>query len=166
MSFPQTRLRRLRKTKNLRRLLAEHSLSVDDVIFPLFICPGSKVKKEISSMPGIFQISPDQVISECQEIVDLGIPGVLLFGLPEYKDAEGSSSCQEDGVVQQSIRLIKKAFPDLLISADVCFCEYTDHGHCGVLQGQELHNDATLVNLKNKQYHLQKQVQMWLLHRG
>ncbi len=146
--FPQSRMQRLRQNTRLRALVRETQLTPQDLVYPLFIHHGTGLKNPIQSMPGCFQQSVDQLESEIAEIVQLKIPAVLLFGLPEYKDAQGSSSWQEQGVVQQAIRKIKALAPELLIIADVCFCEYTDHGHCGIMNSQsDNHNldaDATL----------------------
>jgi porphobilinogen synthase len=147
MSFPETRPRRLRQLPALRRLVRETTLSADNFIYPLFICPGKGIRKEISSMPGQFHLSVDQVAQEAEEIAKLGIPGVLLFGLPEKKDDVGSEAWHGDGVVQRAIRAIKKATPDLTVMVDACFCEYTTHGHCGVIMNGDVDNDATLENL-------------------
>jgi porphobilinogen synthase len=139
------RPRRLRNHPKLRALLSETTLTVNDLVQPLFITHGANVHKPISTMPGQAQFSVDKVGDEAKAIADLGIPAVLLFGIPESKDAEGSSSWQDDGVIQQAIREIKKTAPDLLVIADVCFCEYTDHGHCGVLcEKSTVDNDKTL----------------------
>jgi porphobilinogen synthase len=137
-------MRRLRRTEGLRRLVRETTLQVDDLVMPLFVVPGSGVANPVKSMPGIAQLSVDKAVQECQRIADLGIPAVLLFGVPEFKDATGSSAWKEDGVVQQAVRAIKRAVPDLVVITDVCLCEYTDHGHCGVVVGTEVDNDATL----------------------
>jgi porphobilinogen synthase len=147
MSFPQIRLRRLRRTPALRRLVRETRLSVDDFVLPLFCCPGFGVDRPVGSMPGVFQQSVDRLVEGCRAAQGDGISAVLLFGLPESKDAEGSSSWSPDGIVQKALRALKEALPDLVLIADVCFCEYTDHGHCGVLEGQAVDNDATLANL-------------------
>ncbi len=144
MNFPLIRKRRLRKNENLRRLVRETRVSVDDFIFPLFVCPGNNVKNKISSMPGNFQMSVDLIVEECGQISDLGIPGVILFGIPETKDEIGSSSWSETGVVQRAVAGIKKAHPNLLVVTDVCLCEYTSHGHCGVVRDGEVINDETL----------------------
>jgi porphobilinogen synthase len=144
MSFPVHRPRRLRHTEKLRSLVRENRLSTAGFIYPMFVCAGSKVRNEVSSMPGVYQQSADQMVEECREVESLGIPGVILFGLPESKDPEGKSSLAADGVVQRAIEAIKKAKLDLLVITDVCLCEYTDHGHCGVLNGHEIVNDATL----------------------
>jgi porphobilinogen synthase len=147
MSFPETRPRRLRRTGALRRLIRETTLSPDNFICPLFVCPGNGVRREISSLPGQFHFSVDQVVREAKEISDLGIPSVILFGLPQKKDEVGSESWHSDGVVQNAIRGIKKAAPDLAIVVDACFCEYTTHGHCGVVTDGVVDNDATCDNL-------------------
>ncbi len=147
MNYPDYRPRRMRRTEGLRRLMRETRLSVDDFIYPLFVVPGSGVEKPISSMPGQFNLSVDKAVEWAGKAADLGIPGVLLFGIPEHKDAVGSESWKDNGVVQKAIRAIKKAHPALTVMADACFCEYTDHGHCGVLHHGELDNDASLENL-------------------
>lgn len=152
MSFPENRPRRLRRTANLRRLVRETSLSVDNLIFPLFVCPGKGVRREIASLPGQFHLSVDQLGREAEEIAKLGIPAVILFGLPERKDDVGSEAWHPEGIVQRAIRAIKRAVPDLVVAADCCFCEYTTHGHCGVILEKKgprsvVDNDATLENL-------------------
>jgi len=144
MSFPTHRGRRLRRNEALRGLVRETRLSAAGLIYPMFVCPGQKVRQEVSSMPGIFQQSADQIVEECREVESLGIPGVILFGLPEKKDARGMSSIAADGVVQRAIEAIRKAKLKLLVITDVCLCEYTDHGHCGVIEDGEVANDATL----------------------
>ncbi len=145
MSFPEDRLRRLRRTATWRRLVRETVLSVDDLVFPMFIVPGENVATPISSMPGMEQLSVDRAVQEAREAFELGIPAVILFGLPVHKDAEGSEGYEPDGIVPRAIRAIKEESPDLLVWADVCLCEYTDHGHCGVLtESGEVDNDATL----------------------
>ncbi len=144
MSFPTHRGRRLRRNEALRGLVRETRLCAAGLIYPMFVCPGQKVRQEVSSMPGVFQQSADQIVQECREVESLGIPGVILFGLPEKKDARGMSSVAADGVVQRTIEAIRKAKLKLLIITDVCLCEYTDHGHCGVIEDGEVANDATL----------------------
>ena len=144
MYFPEYRPRRLRRTENLRRLVRETRLSVDQLIYPLFVMPGSGVKNPVASMPGVFQFSVDKLIEEVRSVVELDIPGVLLFGLPEKKDERGSEAHAENGPVQQAVRAIKEAWPELTVITDVCLCEYTSHGHCGILEGTEVLNDATL----------------------
>jgi porphobilinogen synthase len=147
MSFPVQRPRRLRRSEALRGLVRETRLSTAGLIYPLFVCPGEKVKQEVGSMPGVFQQSVDRIVEECREVEALGIPGVILFGLPETKDARGSSSLLKDGVVQRAVSAIRKANLKLLVITDVCLCEYTDHGHCGVIEGDEVVNDATVAIL-------------------
>ncbi len=147
MNFPITRLRRLRHHPILRDLIREHTLSLNDFVLPLFIKEGNNIKQPISSMPDHYQWSVDQLDAELKEITDLGIKAVLLFGIPKHTDAQGSSSWQDDGIIQQAIRKIKCHTSDLLVITDVCFCEYTDHGHCGVIVNQQVDNDTTLVNL-------------------
>jgi porphobilinogen synthase len=144
MEFPAYRPRRLRRNETLRRMVRETRLSVDQLILPLFVVPGSGVENPIGSMPGVAQRSVDKTVEECRAVADLGIPAVILFGLPERKDATGSHAYREDGVVPAAVRAIKKALPELMVITDVCLCEYTDHGHCGVLADQEVDNDATL----------------------
>src|SRR5216683_5071400 len=144
MSFPVHRLRRLRKSELLRGLVRETRLSVANFVYPMFVCPGSNIRQEVSSMPGVFQQSADKIVEDCREVELLGIPGVILFGLPETKDARGASSLQKDGVVQRAIEAIRKAKLSLVVLTDVCLCEYTDHGHCGVIEHGEVANDATL----------------------
>jgi porphobilinogen synthase len=144
MSFPTHRPRRLRRNAALRSLVRETRLSAAGLIYPMFVCPGQKVRQEVGSMPGVFQQSADEIVEECREVESLGIPGVILFGLPEKKDARGMSSTAADGVVQRAIEAIRKAKLKLLVITDVCLCEYTDHGHCGVIENGEVANDATL----------------------
>jgi porphobilinogen synthase len=144
MSFPTHRGRRLRRNEALRGLVRETRLSAAGLIYPMFVCPGQKVRQEVSSMPGVFQQSADEIVEECREVESLGIPGIILFGLPEKKDARGMSSIAADGVVQRAIEAIRKAKLKLLVITDVCLCEYTDHGHCGVIEDGEVANDATL----------------------
>ncbi|UCE94126.1 MAG: porphobilinogen synthase [Flavobacteriaceae bacterium] len=141
------RTRRLRKTENIRRLVRENRLHIDDLIYPLFIEEGKGIENEIPSMPGIKRYSLDTVSKELDEVTELGIPAVLLFGIPAAKDEIGSETWNEQGVIQQAIRLIKKHYPDLYVITDVCFCEYTSHGHCGIIHDNDVDNDATLVNL-------------------
>jgi len=147
MNFPDYRPRRMRRTESLRRMMRETRLSVDDLIYPLFVVPGSGVDKPIASMPGQSNLSVDKAVDAAARAADAGIPAVLLFGIPERKDAVGSEAWAANGVVQQAIKAIKKKLPALTVIADACFCEYTDHGHCGVLHDGELDNDTSLENL-------------------
>ena len=144
MRFPIYRARRLRRNANFRRLVRETKLSVDDLIMPLFIVPGTRVTNPIASMPGIAQLSIDRAVEEGKAIRDLGIPGVILFGIPEHKDAIGSDAYNDHGIIQRALAALKEQVPGLLLITDVCFCEYTDHGHCGIVKGQDVDNDATL----------------------
>jgi porphobilinogen synthase len=144
MSFPVHRPRRLRKTEILRGLVRETRLSASSFIYPMFVCAGTAIRQEVSSMPGVFQQSPDQILEDCHEVESLGIPGVILFGLPETKDPRGASSLPQTGVVQRAIAAIRQAKLNLVIITDVCLCEYTDHGHCGVIENGEVANDPTL----------------------
>jgi porphobilinogen synthase len=147
MSFPKHRPRRLRRSEALRSLVRETRLTTAGLIYPMFVCPGTKVRTEVSSMPGVYQQSVDQIVEECREVESLGIPGIILFGLPESKDARGTSSTSAQGVVQRAIEAIRKAKLKLLLITDVCLCEYTDHGHCGVIENGEVANDPTLAIL-------------------
>ena len=148
MSFPVHRPRRLRRNENFRRMVRETQLRVDDLIMPLFIVPGAGVENPIRSMPGIAQLSVDRALEECKQIQDLGIPGVILFGIPDEKDVVGSDAYNADGIIQRALRALKEEVPGLTLITDVCLCEYTDHGHCGVIKGrggtQDVDNDATL----------------------
>jgi porphobilinogen synthase len=142
--FPATRLRRLRKTAALRNLVRETSLSKDDLMYPLFVVEGENVKREISSMPGQYQMSVDNVLRECEELLNLGLSSTLLFGIPAEKDEVGSGAYADDGIIQKAVRAIKNRFPEMLVVTDVCLCEYTSHGHCGVIEDEYVQNDKTL----------------------
>jgi porphobilinogen synthase len=144
MTFPVQRPRRLRRSEGLRGLVRETRLSAAGFVYPMFACPGKNVRTEVSSMPGIYQQSADQIAEECREVAALGIPAVILFGLPEHKDETGSESASAQGAVQRSIEAIRKAKLDVLVITDVCLCEYTSHGHCGVVKDGEVLNDPTL----------------------
>jgi porphobilinogen synthase len=144
MFFPENRPRRLRRNETLRRMVRETRLSAADFIYPLFAVPGSGVRDPVGSMPGVFHLSVDQLVQEAEEVKALGIPAILLFGIPEKKDEMGSGAYGEDGVVQRAVRELKKNVSDLLLVTDVCMCEYTSHGHCGVIREGEVDNDATL----------------------
>ncbi len=145
LSFPTTRLRRLRRTPLLRKMVQETSLSARQFIYPLFVCPGSGVKREIGSMPGNYHFSVDRIAQECKEAAGLGIPAVLLFGIPETKDEKGSGACGEQAIVARAVREIRKELKDeIVIVCDVCLCEYTSHGHCGMLKNGAVDNDSTL----------------------
>ncbi|MBL4745753.1 MAG: porphobilinogen synthase [Flavobacteriaceae bacterium] len=141
------RTRRLRKTEGIRRLVRENKLTIDDLIYPLFIEEGTNIEKEIVSMPGIKRWSLDTLHKELDEVVALDIPAVLLFGIPTEKDEIGKETWDDNGIMQQAIRYIKKNYPSLYVITDVCFCEYTSHGHCGVIHNNDVDNDATLLNL-------------------
>ena len=149
MTFPTQRPRRLRRSEALRSLVREMQLSTHGLLYPMFACPGKKVRTEVSSMPGIFQQSPDQIVEECREVADLGIPGVILFGLPEHKDETGSEAASPKAAVQRSIEAIREAKLNLLVVTDVCLCEYTSHGHCGVIKDGQILNDPSLELLAN-----------------
>ena len=141
------RTRRLRKTENIRRLVRENKLTVDDLIYPLFIREGENIEKEIVSMPGIKRFSLDTISKELDEVVELNIPAVLLFGIPSEKDDTGSETWNDNGIMQKAVRFIKKNYPSLYVITDVCFCEYTSHGHCGIIHDNDVDNDATLPNI-------------------
>ena len=144
MPYPTTRPRRLRVTSTLRRMVSETALAPDDFIYPLFVVHGAGVRRPISSMPGICQLSVDEAVAEAGQALGLGIPAVLLFGVPAVKDAVGSENFADDGIVQQATRALKAANPGLLVIVDLCMCEYTDHGHCGIIRDGRVDNDATL----------------------
>ncbi len=147
MPFPQSRNRRLRRTQTLRRMARETTVSPDDLVLPLFVVPGLDVKHQIASMPGCYHFSQDLLVAEAASAFDLGIPAVLLFGLPSNKDEIGSEAWADDGVIQSAVRRLKHEIPDLAVITDVCLCEYTSHGHCGVLENGEVLNDETLALL-------------------
>ncbi len=147
MGYPDERLRRLRQSSSLRCMTRETHLHRSDLIYPLFVVEGTDIRDEVPSMPGVFRFSPDRLSREANEIAGLGISSVILFGIPAHKDPEGSSARDENGVVQQAIRTIKGETPELVVITDVCLCEYTSHGHCGVLRDQEVDNDETLKRL-------------------
>jgi len=144
MQFPEYRSRRVRKNENFRRLVRETKLSVDDLVYPLFAVPGKSVKKPINSMPGQFQLSVDYIAREARDAFELGIPALLLFGIPSKKDEQGTGAFAKDGIVQQAVKRIKNEVPDMLVITDVCLCEYTSHGHCGILEKGQVQNDLTL----------------------
>ncbi len=142
--FPQLRLRRLRRTEPLRKMVRETRVNIEDLIYPLFVVSGQRVKEEIESMPGNFHLSVDQLSQEAEEILRLGIPAIILFGLPETKDELGSAAYASNGIIQKAVREIKRAVPDLIVITDVCLCQYTSHGHCGVIDDDYVSNDKTL----------------------
>jgi porphobilinogen synthase len=144
MNFPDYRPRRLRKNENFRRMIRETKLSVDDLVYPLFVVPGKDRKKPINAMPGNFQMSVDHLLKEVQKTKELGIPAVLLFGIPDKKDELASGAFTGDGIIQQAVRRIKDKVPDILVITDVCLCEYTSHGHCGMIEKGDVDNDTTL----------------------
>jgi porphobilinogen synthase len=144
MLFPDYRGRRMRQSKAFRRMVRETKLSVDDLILPLFAVDGKSVKNPIPSMPGQFQMSIDNVVKACQTAFDMGIPAVILFGLPDEKDALGTRAYAKDGIVQRAVKAAKDKLPDLALITDVCLCQYTDHGHCGIIDGHTIDNDASL----------------------
>lgn len=148
MSFPTVRLRRLRQSEPIRRLVRETSLNVNDLIQPFFVTAGKGVRRAIKTMPGIFQISIDELLKDAKKVNTLGVPALILFGLATRKDPIGSEAYDDNGVVQQAIRRLKDTLPDLIVISDLCFCEYTDHGHCGVLKNGKVDNDATLEVLQ------------------
>jgi porphobilinogen synthase len=143
-SFPLVRLRRLRKTAALRAMVCETTLSVNDLIYPMFVVEGKGKIEPVPSMPGVDRFSVDTLVEECKQVADLGIPAVILFGIPDEKDAFGLGAYDTEGIIARAVTAIKQALPDLVVICDICMCEYTDHGHCGVLQDRQVHNDATL----------------------
>jgi len=143
-TYPTIRHRRLRYNPLVRDMVRETVLTKNDLIYPLFVVPGEKVKKEVKSMPGVFNLSIDELVKECKEVKSLGIPAVILFGIPEHKDEVGSDAYNENGIIQRAVRAVKAEVKDLLIITDVCMCEYTSHGHCGLLRGEEILNDETV----------------------
>ena len=147
MSFPTVRMRRLRRSEPLRRLVRETRLERDDLVLPLFAVEGRGVREPVSSMPGVERLSVDELAEECRRVVDLGLPAVLLFGVPAAKDARGSGADDPGGIVQRAVEAAKRAAPGLCVITDVCLCEYTDHGHCGLLDGEEVANDPSLERL-------------------
>ena len=144
MHYPEYRPRRMRRTENLRRMVRETRLSVDHLVYPLFVLPGSQVKNPINSMPQVFQFSVDKLLEEVREVVEMQIPAIILFGLPHAKDERGSEAYSQNGIVQEAVRSIKDKYPELTVITDVCLCEYTSHGHCGILKEREVDNDATV----------------------
>jgi porphobilinogen synthase len=138
------RFRRLRMNEAIRAMVRETELSVTDLIYPLFIVPGTKIRNPVSSMPGVFQLSIDETIHECKEVHSLGIPAVILFGIPEHKDERASEAYDENGIIQRALRELKKEVPELVIITDVCLCEYTSHGHCGIVRNNEIVNDESV----------------------
>jgi porphobilinogen synthase len=146
-AFPEYRGRRLRRTESLRHLIRETSLAPGDLILPLFVRPGRGVRQAVNSMPGVFQTSVDEALRDAEEAAQLGLGALLLFGLPETKDETGSQAYADEGIVQRAVRELKRAFPDLVLITDVCLCEYTSHGHCGIVQNGVVQNDETLALL-------------------
>jgi porphobilinogen synthase len=147
MTFPSTRLRRLRRNATLRRMVRETRLSRDDLVLPLFVVEGRGVREPVASMPGVLRYSVDTVLGEAKQVRDAGIPAVILFGIPDFKDARGTGADAANGVVQRAVEAIKGAEPDLCVITDVCLCEYTDHGHCGIVENGDVANDPTLERL-------------------
>jgi len=156
MSFPKTRLRRLRYNPILRDLVKETKISLDDLIYPMFVCTGRNIRNEISSMPGQYQLSIDNFITECQIVISKGINSILIFGIPENKDENGEIACQENSIVQKAIKEIRRKNLNLLVIADVCNCEYTNHGHCGTIVDGDVENDLTIKTLASQAVSLAK----------
>ncbi len=142
--FPEVRMRRLRRTQNIRNMVQEVQLNMNDYIYPIFVIEGQDIKNEIPSMPGIYQFSLDHLLEEVQRAVDAGVIAIMLFGIPVKKDECGSEAYNDDGIIQQAVRLVRAHYPELVISTDVCMCEYTSHGHCGLIKGETVDNDSTL----------------------
>ena len=145
--FPEQRMRRLRRTQTIRNMVQEVQLNMNDYIYPIFVVEGEDIKNPIKSMPGIYQFSLDHLLEEVQRAVDAGVISIMLFGIPAKKDECGSEAYNDDGIIQQAIRLVREHYPDLVISTDVCMCEYTSHGHCGLIKGDTVDNDSTLALL-------------------
>ena len=156
MSFPKTRLRRLRYNPILRDLVKETKISIDDLIYPMFVCTGRNIRNEISSMPGQYQLSIDNFITECEIVISKGINSILIFGIPENKDENGEIACQENSIVQKAIKEIRRKNLNLLVIADVCNCEYTNHGHCGTIVNGDVENDLTIKTLASQAVSLAK----------
>lgn len=142
--FPEVRMRRLRRTQNIRNMVQEVQLNMNDYIYPIFVIEGQDIKNEIPSMPGIYQFSLDHLLEEVQRAVDVGVIAIMFFGIPAKKDECGSEAYNDDGIIQQAVRLVRANYPELVISTDVCMCEYTSHGHCGLIKGETVDNDSTL----------------------
>src|ERR1700686_5472857 len=138
MAFPVTRMRRLRRTAELRNLVCETRLTPDAFVYPLFVCPGEGIRKAVRSMPGVFNLSVDEAVKEAQQVHSVGVPSVILFGLPDKKDEVATGAWAEDGIVQQAARALKREVPDLILMGDVCLCEYMSHGHCGIVKGTSM----------------------------
>jgi len=147
MSYPRTRLRRLRRSETLRRMVRETTVSRNDLVLPLFLVEGSGVREPVASMPGVFRHSVDSAVTEAKRVVDAGVPAVILFGIPAEKDARGSGADDASGIVQRGVEALKSAEPDLCVMTDVCLCEYTDHGHCGIVEAGHVVNDASVERL-------------------
>ncbi len=147
MGYPSDRMRRLRRTPTLRAMVRETRLSRDDLVLPLFVVEGSGVREEVASMPGVSRFSVDQVVEEAKRVADVGVPGLILFGIPAHKDARGSGADSADGIVQRAVEAIKGSLPELCVMTDVCLCEYTDHGHCGIIEGEEVKNDLSVERI-------------------
>jgi porphobilinogen synthase len=147
MSYPQTRLRRLRRSEALRGMVRETRLHRSDLVLPCFVVEGSGVREPIASMPGVHRHSVDQLVIEAKAVADVGVPAVILFGVPAHKDARGSGADARDGIVQRAVAVLKKQVPELVVITDVCLCEYTDHGHCGIIEGHHVVNDASVERL-------------------
>lgn len=156
MNFPTTRLRRMRYSEVTRNMIRETELTANDLVMPLFVCPGENVKNPISSMPGNSQLSVDLLVKECKRLYDMGVQSVLLFGIPESKDEHGHVACNDHGIVQKAMRAIKKDVPNLYLIADICNCEYTTHGHCGTIVDGDVDNDLTLETLASQAVSLVK----------
>ena len=147
MGFPITRMRRLRRSESLRRMVRETRLAREDFILPLFVVEGNGVREPVASMPGVFRFSVDQVVEECKRVSDVGVLAVILFGIPVLKDARGSGADATDGIVQRAVSAIVAAVPGLVVMTDVCLCEYTDHGHCGIVEGEQVKNDLSVERI-------------------
>src|SRR3954464_7111144 len=166
MNFPVTRLRRLRRNEAIRNMVRETRLTPDAFVYPLFVCPGEGVRKEVRSMPGVFNLSVDEAVKEAREAKSLGVPSVILFGLPETKDEKATGAWAEDGIVQRAARAIKSEVPDLLVMGDVCLCEYMSHGHCGIVRksnGTRSVGAAAATNISTDEYEIVNDVSLEIL---
>src|SRR5215813_15594889 len=166
MAFPQTRMRRLRRTEKLRSLVRETRLTPECLVYPMFVCPGEGVRKEVRSMPGVANLSVDEAVKEARLTHSLGVPAIILFGLPERKDEVATGAWADDGIVQRATRAIKRELPDLLVIGDVCLCEYTSHGHCGIVKsGPQSLGAAAAIPTQGDQYEIVNDESVELLAR-
>ena len=161
MQFPTIRPRRLRRSAALRRLVRETAVSVSDLVYPLFVTHGKDIKQPIASMPGVYQMSPEHILQEGEKCLELGIPAIMLFGLPAYKDEKGSSAYDPQEIVPQAVQLLKRELPELLVMTDVCLCGYTSHGHCGVIENGQVHMILPCHFWHKRRWRMHRQVRIW-----